>query len=62
MITVKGVPFLLPAGNLIGTAQLAGKKRTPFSKIKMFKRVHFFDFHITATSPNTHKHFFKNMS
>ena len=58
----KGVPFLILAGKRIGTAQLAGKKRTPFSKIKIFKRVHFFDFHTTETSPNTNKRFFTNMS
>ena len=45
MIIVRGVPFLLPAGKDIRTAQLAGKKRTPFSKNKIFKSVHFFYFH-----------------
>ena len=44
MIILKGVPFLLPAGKRIGTAQLAGKKRTPFSKNKIFKCDYFFDF------------------
>ena len=43
MIIVKGVPFLLPADKRIGTAQLAGKKRTLFFQKKKFKRVHFFD-------------------
>ena len=30
MIIVKCVPFLLPAGKRIGTAQLAGKKKNTF--------------------------------
>ena len=33
MIIVRGVPFLLPAGQRIGISQLAGKTRIPFSKI-----------------------------
>ena len=45
MIILKGVPFLLPAGKGIGTAQLTGKKRTPFSKNKIFKDDYFSDFH-----------------
>ena len=45
MFILKGVLFLLPAGKRIGTAQLAGKKRTPFLKKKMFKGDYFFDFH-----------------
>ena len=45
MIILKVVPFLLPAGKRIGTAQLAGKKRTPFSKNKIFRGDYFFDFH-----------------
>ena len=45
MIILKGVPFLLPAGKRIGTGQLAGKKRTPFLKNKIFKGDYFFDFH-----------------
>ena len=45
MIILKGVPFLLPADKWIGTAQLAGKKRTTFSKNKIFKGDYFFDFH-----------------
>ena len=45
MINLKGVPFLLPAGKRIGTAQLAGKKRTPFSKNRIYKGDYFFDFH-----------------
>ena len=39
MIVGKDVPFLLQAGWRMGTAQLAGKKRTPFSKNKIFKNV-----------------------
>ena len=45
MIVLKGVPFLLRAGKRVGTAQLAGKKRTPFSKNKIFKGDYFFDFY-----------------
>ena len=37
MIIGKGVPFLFQAGLRMGTAQLAGKKRTPFSKNKISK-------------------------
>ena len=44
MIILIGVPFLLPAGKRIVIAQLAGKKRTPFSKNKIFKGDYFFDF------------------
>ena len=43
---LKGVPFLLPAGKRIGRAQLAGEKRTPFPKNKIFKGDYFFDFHV----------------
>ena len=35
MIIVKGIPFLLPAGKSIGTAQLAGKKEHIFQKVKL---------------------------
>ena len=45
MVILKGVPFLLPAGKRIGTAQLAEKKITPFSTNKIFKGDYFFDFH-----------------
>ena len=45
MIILVGVPFLLLAGKRIGTAQLAGKKRTPFSKNNIFKGDYLFDFH-----------------
>ena len=45
MIILKGVPFLLPAGRRIGIAQLAGNKRTPFSKNIIFKGDYIFDFH-----------------
>ena len=34
MIILKGVPFLLPDGQRIGTAQLAGNKEHLFQKIK----------------------------
>ena len=46
----RGIPFRLPAGKTIGTAQLTGKKRTPFSKNKIFKRVHFYEFHTVMIS------------
>ena len=45
MIIIKGAPFLLPAG-WKWKAQLAGKKRTPFSKDKNFNGDYYFDFHI----------------
>ena len=35
MSIVRGVPFLLQSGKRIGTAQLAGEKRTPFSISKI---------------------------
>ena len=44
----------------MGTAQLAGKKKTSVSKNNIFKRIHFYDFHTILTSHNTNKHFLKN--
>ena len=38
-IIVRGVPFLLPAGKMIGTAQLAGKKWKPISKQEYNKTI-----------------------
>ena len=46
----------------MGTAQLAGEKRAPFSKLKFFKRVQFFEIYTLYGSSNTNKHFLKYMS
>ena len=56
MIIVTGVPFLLPASKRIGIAQLVGKKRTPVSKNKIFKR-NFYSFYTIQTSHNANKHY-----
>ena len=42
---------------------LAGKKRPPFSKNKIFKKVQFLEVYTIQTSFNANKYFFsKNMS
>ena len=41
MIILKGIPFLLPAGKRIGTAQLAGKKEHLFQRNRIVKSDYF---------------------
>ena len=60
MSTPIGVLFLLPAHNSIETAQLAGTKAAPFSKVGIVKTVKFFHVYIAMAISYINKNILKN--